>query len=95
MDKVPKCFQLRNYTVNPRISTTTAPTSLSAPLSQISAPSSFPKYEISAPGANSRIYGVQFEEPFYVLVTNVFCKEWVSTAQVAANTSVKSILFPS
>ena len=32
-------------------------------------------------------------ETFYMLVTNVFCKESVSTAQVVANTSVESILF--
>ena len=32
-------------------------------------------------------------ETFYVLVTNVFCKESVSTAQVVANTRVEIILF--
>ena len=33
------------------------------------------------------------EETFYMLVTNVFCKESVSTAQVVANTRVEIILF--
>ena len=32
-------------------------------------------------------------ETFYMLVTNVFCKESVSTAQVVANTRVEIILF--
>ena len=40
----------------------------------------------------NKVY-VQFGETFYMLVTNVFCKESVSTAQVVANTSVESILF--
>ena len=32
-------------------------------------------------------------ETFYMFVTNVFCKESVSTAQVVANTRVEIILF--
>ena len=34
---------------------------------------------------------MQFGETFYMLITNVFCKESVSTAQVVANTRVESI----
>ena len=32
-------------------------------------------------------------ETFYMLITDVFCKESVSAAQVVANTRVESILF--
>ena len=36
---------------------------------------------------------VQFGETFYMIVTNVYCKESVSTAQVVANRRVQSSLF--
>ena len=36
---------------------------------------------------------VQFGETFYMLVANVFCNEFVSTAQEVTNTSFESILF--